>query len=86
MPYVTSVERIGIEKGLQQGLHQGLQQGLHQGLQQGEQNLLLRMLTRRFGSLPDDMRERLQSAVPEQLEEWGERLLDAATLEDVWRK
>jgi hypothetical protein len=34
MPYVTSVERIGIEKGLEQGRKEGLQQGLRQGLQQ----------------------------------------------------
>jgi flagellar biosynthesis/type III secretory pathway protein FliH len=27
MPYVTSVERIGIQKGLQQGLEQGRQEG-----------------------------------------------------------
>ena len=41
MPYITSVERLGIQKGLQQGLEQGLQQGLEQGLQQGlEQGLL----------------------------------------------
>jgi hypothetical protein len=27
-PYITSVERYGIEKGLQQGLQQGLQEGI----------------------------------------------------------
>ncbi len=37
MPYITSVERLGIQKGLQQGLEQGLQQGLEQGLQQGRE-------------------------------------------------
>jgi flagellar biosynthesis/type III secretory pathway protein FliH len=35
MPYVTSVERIGIEKGMQQGLQQGMQQGIVQGLLEG---------------------------------------------------
>jgi len=35
MPYVTSVERIGIEKGLQQGLQQGIQQGIQEGERQG---------------------------------------------------
>lgn len=33
--YVTSFERIGMEKGVQQGLQQGIQQGIQQGLQQG---------------------------------------------------
>ena len=35
MRYVSSHERIGMEKGLQQGVDQGLQQGILQGLQQG---------------------------------------------------
>jgi hypothetical protein len=33
MPYVTSAERIGIEKGIQQGREEGLQQGLRAGLE-----------------------------------------------------
>jgi flagellar biosynthesis/type III secretory pathway protein FliH len=41
MPYITSVERIGIQKGLEQGLKQGLKQGLEQGLEQGRREELL---------------------------------------------
>ena len=37
MPYVTSVERIGIEKGIQQGIQEGIQQGIQQGIQEGIQ-------------------------------------------------
>ena len=33
MPYITSVERIGIEKGLQQGLAKGREEGLRQGIE-----------------------------------------------------
>ena len=43
MPYVTSVERIGIQKGLQQGLQQGLQ---------GMQQMVLDVLEERFGGVP----------------------------------
>jgi hypothetical protein len=35
MPYLTTAERIGLEKGLEQGLKQGLEQGLELGLEQG---------------------------------------------------
>ncbi len=35
MTYITSVERMGIEKGLQQGLQQGLRQGLLTGIKLG---------------------------------------------------
>ena len=49
MPYVTSVERIAMEEGLQSGLQQGQQQGLQQGLQQGFRESILRILQVRFG-------------------------------------
>lgn len=68
MRYVTSVERIGIKKGLQQG----------------EIRVLRRQLTRRFGELPDWAETRLQEAPPDQLELWGERLLEAGRLEEVF--
>ena len=32
MPYITTAEKIGIEKGIQQGIKQGIQQGIKQGL------------------------------------------------------
>ena len=35
MPYVTSWERIGIEKGFKQGIEQGIEQGIDQGIEQG---------------------------------------------------
>ena len=35
MPYVTSVEKIGIEKGIQQGIQQGIQKGIQNGMKQG---------------------------------------------------
>ena len=33
MPYITSVERIGISKGLQQGIEQGIDRGVLEGRQ-----------------------------------------------------
>ena len=49
-----------------------------------EQALLLRrQLTRRFGPLPEWAERRLMDAEPAQLERWGERVLEAATLEAV---
>jgi len=41
MPYITSVERIGMEKGIQQGIQQGKQLGAV--------DMLLRQIERRFG-------------------------------------
>ena len=68
MPYVTSVERIGIE----------------QGIGRGEMILLRRMLTKRFGELPSAIEIRLSQASIADLELWGDRLLEAKTLTDVF--
>jgi flagellar biosynthesis/type III secretory pathway protein FliH len=88
MKYVTSVERMFIEQGVaqgrQEGLSQGLNQGLSQGRQQGQLELITRLLTRRFGALPDWASARLQAAHADQLEQWADRVLDAATLEAVF--
>jgi hypothetical protein len=77
MPYVTTVEQAGIEKGVQQGLQQGLQRG--------EATILIRQFSRKFG--PDAVetyRSRIESAEPEQLEAWSERILTADTPETIF--
>ncbi len=96
MKYVTSVERLAIERGMQQGMQQGLQQGMLQGIQQGRQQgmqqgevigeakVLHRQLTKRFGTLTEDARKRLQTATTEQLELWADRILEAPTLAAVF--
>ena len=54
------------------------------GLQEGELTLLLRMLRKRFGELPEWVRARLEQASMEQLEHWGEQLLQADSLEALF--
>ncbi len=76
MPYITSIERMGIEKGRQQGLQEGFQQG--------EAFMLTHLLTRRFGPLPGWATSRLAQASREELEQWAERVLEAQRLEDVF--
>jgi hypothetical protein len=72
MPYVTSAERFGIEKGRQEGR------------QEGEAALLKRQLARRFGTLPDAVQVRLTTATIDQLEEWAIKVLDAESLDEVF--
>jgi hypothetical protein len=60
------------------------QQGMLQGVQQGEGVLLRRLLTRRFDSLPAAIESKLTQASIEQLEIWGDRILDAKSLDDVF--
>ena len=55
------------------------------GRQQGEAALLLRQLERRFGALPGWASDRIAAADTAALEEWGLRVLDAGSLDDVLR-
>jgi hypothetical protein len=51
MPYVTSVERLS----RQQGLEQGLQQGLEQGQLLEARAMVLEAVTAHFGAVPDEV-------------------------------
>jgi hypothetical protein len=62
-----------------------MQQGMQQGKLEGETSLIERLLTRRFGPPSADTQARLKAANLEQIEQWAENILDAATLEDVFK-
>ena len=61
------------------------QKGIEKGIEKGEALLLQRQLTRRFGTLPSDVVGQIAGATAAQLEQWGDRVLDAASLEEVFR-
>ena len=52
MPYVTSVERLGMQKGFEQGLQQGQ-------LQEARE-MLLEAVATRFGEVPEDVTAAVQ--------------------------
>lgn len=57
---------------------------LQEGRQEGEAKLLVRQLTRRFGELPAGVRKMIDAANSDTLERWGDLVLDAHSLEDVF--
>ena len=94
MPYVTSVERIGIRKGEEIGIRKGEEIGIRKGeelgvkkgIPQGEALILRRLLSGRFGPLPAWAETKLSLASAELLELWADRILDAASLDAVFRE
>lgn len=84
MRYVTTAERLGIEKGMAKGFEQGIQQGMQQGLQKGEQTLLLRQLKLKFSMIPKNYLTRIKQADTKLLLKWGERILEAKNLEEIF--
>lgn len=77
-------EEKGQARGRKQGLKEGLERGLEQGQKQGQENLLLRQLERKFGPLDSKTRTRVRRADADRLLEWGERILTADRLEQVF--
>ena len=75
----------GRAEGRAEGLRIGLQQGLEQGLRKGEAELLKRQLEHKFGPLSDELRRRIDEADAKQLLLWGERVLTAERVEEVFQ-
>ena len=71
------------EAWIEQGRAEGIEKGLAQGIEKGQAGLLLRQLERRFGALPESVRQRVRDASVSELEVWAETVLDAASLEEV---
>lgn len=63
---------------------EGRQEGMREGRKEGEATLLTRQLQKRFGELPDSIHARLRGAQSDELEQWGERLLDVSTLDELF--
>jgi len=84
---LTNADRAaqqGFKQGIEQGREQGIEQGREQGLEQGKREVLLDLLGRRFGPLPDATLRRIQEIrSPEELGRLAERILDARSLDDL---
>lgn len=55
-----------------------------EGKEEGQRDLVGRQLVKRFGPLTPQVEKRLHAASSRELTVWGERLLDASSLEDVF--
>ena len=73
-----------LQKGRQEGLQKGLLKGRQEGRQEGEAQALLRLLEKKFGSLPRDAQKRIAGAELELLLEWFDRAVTAERFEDVF--
>jgi hypothetical protein len=70
MPYVTTVERAGIEKGRQQG----------------EADLFLWLIEKKFGAAAvAGVRARIEGADSDALRLWSERILTSDSLDAIFR-
>jgi len=82
----TFIDRY-IEQGRQQGMvlgkQEGRQEGRREGRYEGQRDVLLRLMTRKFGTLTAQQRKRIQQADGETLLRWSEQVLFATTLDEA---
>ena len=71
-------------KGRAKGRAEGRAEGRAKGRLDGERRVLLRQLRKRFGTIPMDVEKRVASATEAELEAWTDRVLGAATLDEVF--
>lgn len=78
MPYVTTIERMGIE--------QGRQEGRQEGLQQAGEDFVRYFLQRQFGEMSEDLQIAIHQLSLERLTQLSRQMFDFRSLEDlhVW--
>ncbi|MFB9146996.1 hypothetical protein ACFFU2_10765 [Halomonas alkalicola] len=76
MPYVTSFERIAAKRGFQRGFQLGRVIG--------RAEMLLKLLTVKFGELPPDIVSKVSHSGLEEQELWVEHILTADSLDEIF--
>lgn len=69
--------------GEQRGEQRGEKRGEQRGLQRGEATMLLRLMRHKFGDLPEAACRRVETADPDTLLTWSERILTADSIDEV---
>jgi hypothetical protein len=85
MPILDDImdhEVIGRER--KRGMALGREEGLAEGLVAGERRVVLRLIGKRFGGIPEWVKQRLDTLSEADLEQIELRLLDAPTLEELF--
>jgi len=73
----------GIAKGEQRGFQQGKQEGKQEGEQFGKASVLIRLLSRRFGTISPTVEQQICSLSIPELEELTDAQFDFTTSEDL---
>jgi Domain of unknown function (DUF4351) len=80
---LEGTEREGIMQIVTSWMEQGIAEGRTEGRTEEARSLILRLLTRRVGTLPATVEAQVQALALPQLEALGEALLDFAGLDDL---
>jgi predicted transposase/invertase (TIGR01784 family) len=80
---ILEAKEEGREEGKIEGKVEGREEGKVEGRVEGERTIILRLLNRRVGNIPDTLLSQIQGLSLEQLEALGDALLDFSALADL---
>ena len=80
---IETAREEGKVQGIQEGKAQGIQEGKAQGVQEGKSSLLLKLLSRKLGTISDEIKVLLHELAPERLDALSEALFDLESLADL---
>lgn len=84
---VMNIEEYLLDKGRKQGIEvgrlQGWQEGRQEGRQEAAQRMFVALLNQRFGSVSEAALARIHNSNVETIEHWMERILSAASVDEV---
>jgi len=81
--YIAEGLAEGRAKGMAEGRAKGMADGVAKGRAEGRLEIVLKLLTLRFGTLTEAVQARVRGAPDAQLDAVAERVLSAQTLEEV---
>ena len=70
---------------METGMPNWIEQAEARGRQEGTAGVILRLIEGQYGSIPENIRERVLAAEIEDLQVWTDRILRAQTLEDIFQ-
>ena len=91
MPILNDIMDHGVigpllRQGRAEGRVEGLVDGRIEGRVEGELALLRRLIEKKFGVISLRFRKRLEALKPAEIEAAGLRLLDATSIEDLFKR
>jgi predicted transposase/invertase (TIGR01784 family) len=87
---VDTARQEGIDEGIERGIETGIERGIERGIElekartlDRQKAVVLRLLTRSLGELPNDLQNQISKLPLEQLEQLNESLLDFANIDQL---
>jgi predicted transposase/invertase (TIGR01784 family) len=80
---IETAREEGKVQGIQEGKAQGIQEGKAQGVQEGKSSLLLKLLSRKLGTISDEIKVLFHELSSERLDVLSEALFELESLADL---